>query len=273
MGHQFGEALFPSLVLLLVGWVGWQSTWQVAAATLVFIALPAIYVLMKQERVPDEPVQGESSAKLDVRSWTVNEVIADPAFWGLLISVLAPAFIGTAVFFHQDHIIESKGWNPRAFAAAYIVLAIATVTFTLIAGQLVDRLSSKVLLPIFLLPMGLGCVVLGLTSGVWGIYVFMALLGVSYGLSSALFGTIWPETYGIENLGAIRAMAVAAMVFASALGPGLTGWCIDREISFSHQLIAMGAYCLVTSLFMIGVAKALRSREVSIDHSEIAEGN
>ena len=259
MGHQFGEAIFPSVVLVAVGIVGWQTTWQLAAGILILVALPAIVLLLRVEREP-VPLADEVAKKLKIRDWSRSEVLKDLAFWGLLLSVLAPAFIGTAVFFHQDHLAEAKGWPKGTFAAAFVVLAMSTISCTLAGGWVVDKFSAKSLLVFFLLPMGIGCFLLGLSNDSIAIYGFMALLGVSYGFSSALFGTIWPETYGTQNLGSIRAIAVAASVFASALGPGLTGWCIDNEITFSRQLIFMGGYCVAASLFMIVVVRMLNQR-------------
>lgn len=259
MGHQFGEALLPSIVLGIVTLTSWRQTWLIASATLLAFALPAIYLLLRVERQPVAQTTARKNTN-QVRSWTRAEVIRDPVFWGLLLGTLAPAFIGTSVFFHQDHMIDSKQWSREIFASAYIVLAISTITFTLIGGWLVDKYSSKVLLPAFLVPMGLGCILLGVSDATLAIFGFMALLGTSYGISSALFGTLWPETYGTEHLGSIRALAVAAMVFASALGPGLTGWCIDRGIPFSSQLMFMGAYCGLGAIGMCQCAWALHQR-------------
>lgn len=259
MGHQFGEAIFPSLVLVAVGCFGWQATWQIAAVILMVIALPAISLLLKVEREPVAATEDEVE-EFKVRDWSRNEVMKDLAFWGLLVSVLAPAFIGTSVFFHQDHLVEAKGWPEGTFAAAFILLAASTIASTLVGGWLVDKYSSKPLLVVFLLPMGIGCFVLGSSANASAIYGFMVLLGLSYGLSSALFGTIWPEIYGTKNLGSIRAIAVAAMVFASALGPGLTGWCIDHKITFSRQLMFMGGYCIFASILMIAVGRMLAKR-------------
>ena len=259
MGHQFGEAVFPSLVLVAVGLFGWQATWQIAAVILMVVALPAISLLLKVEREP-VAVANDEVEELQVRDWGRNEVLRDVAFWGLLVSVLAPAFIGTSVFFHQDHLVEAKGWPTGTFAAAFVMLAASTISSTLAGGWLVDKYSSKSLLVVFLLPMGIGCFVLGSSANASAIYGFMVLLGLSYGLSSALFGTIWPEIYGTKNLGSIRSIAVAAMVFASALGPGITGWCIDHKITFSRQLMFMGGYCLCASILMIAVGRMLAKR-------------
>ena len=141
---------------------------------------------------------------------------------------------------------------------------ICLFVFTLIGGWLVDRFNSKRLLPSFLVPMGVGCIVLGYSDAPWVIFVFMFLLGCSYGFSSAIFGTIWPETYGIAHLGAIRSIAVAAMVFASALGPGLTGWGIDLEVTIDLQLWLMGGYCLLATGGMAIVSKSLLARDASL---------
>ena len=260
-GHQIGEAILPTAVIGLVAWVGWRQTWFFAAIVLVVFALPAIVLLMKVERIPENPdFEDPKNSKFNVRNWRVNEVLADSTFWILMIGVLGPAFIGTAVFFQQDHILEVKGWKPGLFAASYVCLAIATVLFTFLGGWLVDRFSSKVLLPTFLLPMGTGCLVLGSSSGEWAIFVFMALLGWAYGFSKALLGTLWPETYGTKYLGSVRAIASAAIVFASALGPGLTGMGIDFKVDFEWQLIAMGIYCMLLSFLMLVAARNLAKR-------------
>lgn len=262
-GHQVGEALLPAMVILLVVAVGWRMTWLLAAASLILVALPAIFLLMRVERTPQHPnfVEPKLDESKEVQDWTRGEVLKDNAFWALLLGVLAPAFIGTSVFFQQSHILKIKNWEPELFAASYVVLAVATVSFTLWGGWLVDRFRAVVLLPVFLIPMALGCFALGSSMGSWSIFAFMALLGWSYGFSSALFGTLWPEVYGVKHLGSIRAVASAAMVFASALGPGLTGLGIDNEFDFQLQLIIMGSYCLLTSGIMVAVVARLKNRQ------------
>ncbi len=262
MGHQIGEALLPSLALVLIANFGWRQTWQVFAFVLAFVAMPSIVWLMRVEHQPVIDLS-RPSRTIGLRDWTRPEVTRDWAFWALCLGVLAPAFIGTSVFFHQVRIVEMKGWTPSVFAASFLVLSVTTVVFTLFGGWLVDRFNSQRILPTFLLPLAVACLVLGLSRAPWSIFVFMFLLGCSYGFSSAIFGTIWPETYGTKHLGAIRAIAVAAMVFSSALGPGVTGSCIDRGIGFDFQLYVMAGYCLFAALGMSIVSRHLLARTTS----------
>ena len=88
----------------------------------------------------------------------------------------------------------------------------------------------------------------------------MVLLGISYGISSTLFGSLWPEIYGLANLGAVRSVTVAAAVLATAAGPGLTGTLIDRGVDLPAQMIFFGFYCLLAAGGMTIASASLRRR-------------
>ena len=83
----------------------------------------------------------------------------------------------------------------------------------------------------------------------------MALLGMSNGFSTTLFGALWPEIYGMKHLGSIRSIIVAMLVFATAVGPGLTGVLIDIGVPYPLQIVAMGVYCLF-AVFMLTAVRA-----------------
>lgn len=258
VGHQAGEAALPLLYVSVVAFVGWRDTWLMAAAVLLIVALPLAYGLMRVERSPQSTDGVELRAA--ERSWTRSEVLRDPLFWLVLVGLLAPAFIGTTIFFHQVYLIELRGWSVGAFAGSYAFMALMTVCFALTGGMLIDRFTAVALLPSFMLPLAGACFILGVVEAQWGVFAFMALVGVSYGLSSTLFGAVWPEMYGTAHLGSIRAIVVAMMVFASAMGPGVTGFLIDFGVSYPLQILAMGACCLVICLLMVMVGRKVRER-------------
>lgn len=259
MGHQIGVGVLPLLMVGLVGWIGWRASWVVAAASLLFVALPAVYLLMKTERIPrGQPVAIITAEK--IHHWTRREVIADPVFWIMLTVVMAPSFIGTSVFFHQTHIAEIKNWSRELFAASIALMSVTTIVFTLIAGILIDRFTARQFMAVFLLPLGIGCLILGVWSAPLAIMAFMILHGVAGGVSNAVFGAIWPEVYGTQHLGEVRALVMAAMVIASAFGPGVTGWLIDAGVGFEFQLVVMGAYCVLSAISMIPVMRVLGRR-------------
>lgn len=258
-GHQAGEAILPVTFALIAGAFGWQMAWMSGAAVLMLIGFPAILWLFSVERVPTSAADAEQPVHT-ARDWTRSEVMRDPAFYLLLLGVLAPPFIGTTVFFHQDYFVELRGYDPLAFAAAFPLMAATTVLFALICGGLIDRFGALRILPYFLIPLAVASAAAGLVTPVWGVYVFMCLLGVSYGFTSTLVGALWPEVYGIKHLGAIRAVIVAAMVFATALGPGITGALIDYGVGLPTQMLWMAGWCVAASAVLAVVAPRLRAR-------------
>ena len=262
-GHQTGEALLPIAFTAIAVAIGWQAGWVIAAALLLLFALPMILTLWREERLPQTTDPDLASARLGPDK-TVAQVAADPIFYALLVGVLAPPFIGTTIFFHQDYLIELRGYDALAFAAAFPVMAVTTVTFSLLSGQLIDRYGAIRLLPFYLVPLCCACLAVGLLTPLWGIYAFMFLVGVSYGFTAPLVGALWPEVYGIQNLGSVRAIAVAASVAATAIGPGLTGYLIDRGTSLPTQMLYLSAWCIVASLVLALVAPIILRRNASV---------
>jgi MFS family permease len=224
--------------------------------------MPAIAALVAMPRAPrstDPPPR-----IVDARDWTRGEVVRDPVFYLAMLGVMAPGFIVTTIFFHQVYLVELRGWSMEAFAASFILSAVVNTAFTLLSGQLIDRFSGVALLPFVLLPLGVACLVLGGMEAQWAAFAFMAFLGLSNGLSTTLFGAVWPEIYGLRHLGTIRALVVSASVLASAAGPGLTGFLIDEGVSYPAQILAMGAYCFGISLVLAYVSGRVRARSSAL---------
>ncbi|MBO0903504.1 MFS transporter [Jiella sonneratiae] len=268
LGFHVGTGLFPLVFVLVAGALGWRGTWLACGAVLLAVALPVVVYATLRDRDPQSEPQ--SKQKPAVRDWTMREVVASPTFWLVASAVLAPPFIGTTLFFHQVYLTELRGWPIEVFASGFALMSATTVVFALLCGALVDRFSAVRLLPFFLLPMALACFVVSGFSAVAAIFVFMVLLGISNGFSSTLLGALWPELYGTKHLGSVRSVTVALMVLASALGPGVTGVLIDRQVSYPLQIGAMGAYCLAISCVMAMLA--LRRRAAATTAADPAAG-
>lgn len=264
-GFQIGSAILPAIVILLVEASGnWRIGWYASAGVVLLIGLPLVVAMMRVERVPQSQEAAAARGRM-VRDWTRAEVVKDPMFYLLLTGTVAPAFIGTVIFFHQGYLIELRGYDPLAFAAAYSVMSLATILSGLAGGQLIDRSNALQLLPFFLLPLAVASVAVALITPVWGVYLFMLLLGVSNGFSFTLLGALWPEVYGLANLGGIRALIVAAMVLATAAGPGLTGMLMDVGVSLPTQLLWMAVWCIAASLVLRSVSIRIRQRNSGAD--------
>lgn len=261
-GYQLGEGVLPIMVVSLLVFFDWRVLWLGAGVVLLLITLPCVLMLLG---LPRTPAASEAVAHSSNKQWTHAEVLRDSMFWLVISGVLAPAFIGTSVFFHQVHLAEIKGWQPSLIASAFSLMAVCTVVVGLVSGRLIDAVGSLLLLPWFLLPLALACLLLAHVDASSGAWWFMAMLGVSYGISSSLFGALWPELYGTAHLGAVRSLVFAAMVMSSALGPGVTGSLIDLGVGFEEQLAAMAIYCLLAAFLMALVTRRLQARAATTE--------
>lgn len=258
IGLNLAEGAMPSFFVLLATMLGWRESWLVAAGLLVCGALPAIWLLMRRERTPASRDGDENTTV--ARSWTRGEMLRDRLFWLSSLGIFAPPFIGTSIFFHQDYLIELNGWSPQLYYNSFALMAGTTLLVALLTGYVVDRWSAVRVMPFFLLPLGAGCLLLGSVSHPLAVLPFMVLLGCSYGITSTLFGALWPEMYGTAHLGSVRSVIMSMMVFLTAAGPGLTGALIDFGIPFSTQLVFMGAYCLGSIFVLRATSLRIRSR-------------
>lgn len=260
LGHQGGEATIPLVFSAITIAFGIQAGWSVAALLLLLVGLPFCFWAYRIPREPHSPGAKSEKPVPHVRSWTRREVIRDPVFWVLLTGVLAPGFIGTTIFYHQDYMATLNGWPPQLFATSLVVLSLTTVAVALLIGAVVDRYGAVSVLPFLLLPLSASCAVFALSGPAFTLYVAMVLLGISYGVSSTLFGALWPEVYGTVYLGSIRAVTVSAVVIATAAGPGLTGTLIDQGVPLPSQMLYLCGYCLLATVAMSVAAFLLRRR-------------
>ena len=235
MGYPVAEAAYPIIAVTVMAWLGWRGAWFACAAFMVVATVPVTYWLLKghAERHQRHLEQLDEDHRSGKRGpgWTRGQMLRDPRFYLLMPSYLAPSFIYTGLFFHQIHLVDSKGWDLNVFAASYSAYAAAQVAAVFVAGWLIDRFSAWSMMRFYLMPLALGCVVLFAVKDTPAIPFYMVLIGISSGTVAVVHSAILAEIYGVRHLGAIKALATALMVFSSAGGPVLMGWLIDAGVT------------------------------------------
>ncbi|MGI9523656.1 MAG: MFS transporter [Hyphomicrobiaceae bacterium] len=255
LGFAFGEALLPIIFVSVSAVVGWRGGWLLAAATLALFSLPLLMRLLRRERTPLAMAPSNHSSGMGGRHWRRKDALGHWLFWSLMPGIMAPSFLVTALVFHQVHLTETKGWSLASYVALYPIYSVVVIAANMVAGVFIDKFGAARLLPLYLPPMAIGFALYGYYSSYWLAPVALTAIGLSQGAGQALLGSIWPEYYGTRHLGAIRSLVVAFTVAASAIGPGITGWLIDKGIGFEHQCVYMSAYLIGVTLMFLWVAR------------------
>ena len=158
-------------------------------------------------------------------------MLRDPRFYGVIPVVLAPSFLNTGLMFHHQHIVASKGWDLETWYLLLMAYAASSIAFSMLAGILVDRNGARRLMPLFAMPIALGGLCLMAGSNELWIFGVLISFGAASGMTGAVTAPFWAEVYGVQHLGAIKAVATAVMIFASAMSPAIYGAMFDAHIS------------------------------------------
>lgn len=254
MGYAVSEAIMPVLIVALILWLGWRSSWQVTAMVLIAFMVPAILFLLRNhdlrhqrylhQIMTDQNKQASTDQK---RQWTRAEVIRDKHFYLFAPGLMSQPLMFTGFIFHQVHLVESKGWSLAAWASLFFMYAIVSVATKFITGFWVDRLGAIRLVALVGVPMAFGLITLSLSSNLFWGGVFLALTGITVGFQSTVSAPFWAEMYGSKHLGSIKSLGAALMVFCTAVSPFLFGWFIDNGISIDVLAIFSAVYIFLTS--------------------------
>ncbi len=257
MGFPLGQAFLPALAVVATAAVGWRQTWVLSGLLVALALLPLMRWLLRArgaELAPDpDPAPAPAlpaggSIELPGHAWTRGQALRDPRFWLVLPAAIGPGFILTGVFFHQVFIAGAKGWDMALWTGFFVVFSACQIGASLLAGLLIDRWSARALLPFFLLPMGLGLVLLALAGGNWLAPIFLALVGLTAGLSMTLGGALWAELYGVVHLGAIRSAVSSLGILGTAASPVAMGALIDAGVGLPAIAWGAAGYVIVAIL-------------------------
>ena len=245
LGMSLGEFILPSLVVFLLSFIYWRDLWlQISIVILLILPLFSFFTVKHISIFSRE--KENKNMYLPVKSWKRKEVLRDLKFYTMLPALLAPSFIITGIVINQTFIIESKGWDEYAIAKAFMFYSVLTVVTLLFSGLLVDKFTSRKLLPILNIPLLLSLFTIIVTNHSYSAYIFMGLLGVTNGLTNVLLSSLWAEIYGVNYLGSIKALTGSFMVFSTALATTIFGSLIDFGYSIEDIAILCSVYTAIS---------------------------
>lgn len=247
LGFAIGESLLPLTFVALLTVMSWRLLWVVAAIT-VLLSIPLLMRLLQSERTPKSVAENSHAFGMSERHWLRRDVLGHRLFWYMVPTLLGLSAFGTAFFFQQVHLAETKGWSHAGLVALFPVLTGVSIVATLISGWAIDRFGTARITPLYQLPVVIGFVILGYAETLLGATVAIVFMSFTFGAGPTVPSAFWAEFYGTRHLGSIKSMSAAIMVFGSAVGPGLTGLLIDYGINFEDQMNGIALYFVFASV-------------------------
>jgi len=249
-GFIIGEACLPPLVAGLLQGFDWRTVWLGASLLLAGLALPILYLLAR-------PMTGNPAGALETESSTQpivfrrRDLFSQGAFVRVLLIILVPPVLVTALFLHQGAIAERQGWTLTEVGSAFVLFAVLQAAAAFSAGRLIDRFGARALLRVQLLPGALAVLALGWLSPGPALWLMFAGLGLLSGLNSVIGAAIWIELFGTRQLGMIRGVHMALMVLGTAAGPVVLGALLDRGVSLATFGLGVSLWIVLVPLLVV----------------------
>jgi MFS family permease len=234
----------PITIVFFLSLYSWRSIW-LSIALLIILFLPIIsFLTIKNITLSSREKNNEKLKRSNIKSWTRKEILLDPKFYLISLVMLALPTINTGVFVYQSFILESKNWGEFVIAKSFMFYAVFSVVTLFISGHLIDKYTSRKILPLMNIPTLFAMIILFYSDNYISSYFLLGLMGVSNGLANVLGSSTWAEIYGVRYIGSIKSLTTAMMVFSTAFGTAVFGIIID--LGYSIETIAMMSFVYIS---------------------------
>jgi len=244
LGTGIAGIVAPALFGPIIARHGWRAGCLAVAATIVVIAMPVVFAMLREVR----PIEATNQAGAET-GMALGEAIRTRRFaqLGLAFLLLGGTIAGLIV--HLVPILTDRGMDALAAARAAALLGFAVIAGRLVVGWLVDRFHAPYVGMTFLLLPVASCLVL-LNHGAAGLAI--VLLGLAAGAEIDLLAYFVSRYFGMRAYGEIYGWLLSIFSLGAGIGPVLAGASFDRTGSYDVMLtgacgaIAIGALLVGT---------------------------
>lgn len=228
LGLTLSSMALPPLIALLIIETDWRTAYRVLGVVLIAVILPLGLLVRAGPRRPDDAPAAEDGNNPPTPEAPYPEAVRPMGRRGpnlptatslrLLIILAAPPLITTALTFHAVSILADRGIDFLAAGTTVGVLGATSALGVVIAGLVVDRLTTRGALTISSTVVLVASAILIVPTPNAAIAAF-AVLGLGVGATNVLNGTVWARTFGTAQLGRVQGMAQSATITAAAIAP------------------------------------------------------
>ena len=262
-GLSLAEFILPVLIVFLLTFYSWRTIWHFISIVIITVLPLVVFYTIKNITIDSrEGTSIKNKNFIDIKSWKRSEVLKDFRFYILALNMLALPWIATGVFIYQSFIAESKLWNIYVIPKSFMIYSIISILTLIFSGFLVDKFTSRKLIPFVNIPLLIGLIILYLFDNPFYAYIFFGLMGISNGLANVLGSSLWAEIYGVRFLGGIRALTTALMVFSTAFGTALFGFLIDNGYSIENIAMISALYVSITLIILVFIKSSIEPKNI-----------
>jgi MFS family permease len=235
---------FP-LVGSLVQARGWRWAWLAIGLTIFVLVAPAGAWLPRSTSASADRAEHTAEPEWGM-TWL--QAVRTGAFWVFAIGAALYGLAASGIGLFNESILAERGFGPQVYYQSLVVTALTALAGNFLAGWWARRAPLTTLLATSLAVLAAGLIGLPHVTTFTHVMVWAAAMGLGGGLVMVLFFAVWPRVFGRRHLGRIQGAAQALTVLASAIGPVLLAWSVDRTGSYAGMFRILAATIAITAL-------------------------
>ncbi|ADG10227.1 major facilitator superfamily MFS_1 [Caulobacter segnis ATCC 21756] len=240
-------AIFTALMLVvaraLIIEIGWRETYLVLAGSIVLIALPVSYFLLREAPHSVSPSMAMMPGSA-VEGVKPTAAFTSRAFWTVMLSSTLVCASCSGVVSHFVPWSAERAVSPGIATFALTLYSLVGPFAALIAGAAADRLRRPGMLAIvFMVPL-IGFLAM-LTSQDWAVIIGLTMMGAGFAAVAGLLPFFTSRYFGLANASTIFGVAIGLTTLSLGIGPVLLGVLRDKWGAYAPgSPIVVGALIL-----------------------------
>lgn len=255
-GRALGEGLLPMLVASMIAYGSWQTASLGVIVLLVVICLLVYGFLMRGEDYATARFEESLSSKKMQDRISSDTVFDLKTLWKekralvfMVTGVYLP-FAVTGLFFLQSSIAEAKNIPMTVMASSFMAFSIVQFTGNLLWGPLIDRYTSRRVLPFGMLVLTLSLLSLVVLDGAVAVFSYMIFLALSIGLIAMSRNSFWADAYGPRQLGKLKGMDGMLMVIGTSASSVFFAYLLDKGMSIAELALMLAILAVMNGLVL-----------------------
>ena len=260
IGTGLGMTVIPLLASRVIGTYGWRSSYAVLGpAALVALVSLAQFLKRDPSQLGQAPY-GEGTGTVPDASAAegglpLQEAIHTRQFWTVCMAYLLLAFISETVMIHSVPHAVDLGISATKAATMLAIIGGTSIASRSVIGIVSDRLGIKRAMAMCFVPLMSSLLLLQLAEGLWMLYAFAILYGLSHGGFFTLISPTLAQLFGTVSHGAIFGIILASAAVGGAIGPVMAGRIFDVTGSYGTPFLIISALSLTALMLVLSLTK------------------
>jgi MFS family permease len=242
-------AAFPGIGQAVLK-VGWRQAWSWVGWFLVLGLAPLAALAVRNNPEDrglrlDGDMDEQSTHLYDLTVW---DALRSPAFWTFAFSssIFGLVYSGIALF--NQSILEQRGFDATTFHTVLAVSTMLGLIANFAGGWLASRWSIQKLMGVGMAALACALLALPLVRTYTHVMLYGAIMGISGGVVTVVFFSVWGQAFGRSHLGRIQGCAQTMTVFASAVGPLLLAQTLRQTGSYDVLFNSLAAVVAILGI-------------------------